>query len=125
MSNAMLNMVFASWLPRGAAARLLYLALANRCDDRGECYPGIPRLHRETGISERRIARLLRQLERAGLLTTRPPRPGRKANTYRLTPPCPTPSDAIAAHSMVGNPGARAGGSENPRMLGTPAPAPP
>jgi hypothetical protein len=112
MSNDMLNKAFASSLPHVAAARLLYVALANRCNDRSECWPGIARLRKDTGISERRIVRLLRQLERNGLLTIRPPRPGRKANTYRLTPPCPAPSDATAAHSMVDTPGARARGGE-------------
>src|SRR5262245_40270008 len=113
MSNAMLNMVFAAVHPRTAAARFLYVALANRGKDRGECWPSIATLRRDTGISERRIARLLHQLERDGLLTIRPPRRGWKSNTYRLTPPSAT-SEPLAADSMVATPGARARVGEIP-----------
>jgi DNA-binding PadR family transcriptional regulator len=85
MSHAMFNRALAAVDPRRAAARLRYVVLAYRCNDQSECWPSIARLHRDTGISARRIYRLLRQLERDGLLTIRPPRRGRRSNTYRLT----------------------------------------
>jgi hypothetical protein len=132
MSNDLLNRVFAASHPRTAAARLLYVALADQCNDQGECWPGLAHLHNRTQISKRRILRLLRQFQRDGLLTVRPPRRGRKTNTYRVTP-LTAHAGASEIPTTLANPGPRARGSEIPTALAIPgararpplAPAPP
>ncbi len=58
---------------RGASARLALVALAERADDDGVCWPGVQDVARRvfgTDGSERQTRRLLRELEAAGELRT-------------------------------------------------------
>lgn len=70
------------------SARLLLVALANYGNpDGSRVYPSVPTLSRATGISERQIRRLLRQLEAAGLLVMVRPAYHYRPVTYQLNIP--------------------------------------
>ena len=63
-------------------------AIAQRCNERGEAWPGMERLRRESGYSsERTVQKALRGLVRKGCLTVTH-RPG-TSNLYRLREPDP------------------------------------
>lgn len=55
-------------LPHRAAA--VYLYLADRANKDGECWPAIPTIARELKLSESTVRRGIRDLKKAGLLTT-------------------------------------------------------
>lgn len=73
MSVAYVGWVLESCPVRGASARLTLVALAERADDDGVCWPGVRDVARRvfgTSESERQARRLLRTLEAAGELRT-------------------------------------------------------
>jgi hypothetical protein len=49
-------------------AKLVLLRMADISNDDGICWPGVARIARECGISERTVQRMLRELEESGLL---------------------------------------------------------
>jgi len=51
-----------------AAARLLLRSIADYCGDNPSCWPSVRRLAAETGLSDRHIRRMLRELEASGWL---------------------------------------------------------
>lgn len=48
--------------------RLALLALADKCNDEGECYPGVNRIANMVGVKHRRMQQILRKLETDGVL---------------------------------------------------------
>ena len=48
--------------------KLLLMAIADRCNDRGECYPGVDDFHKRVGVTQRRIQQLFAELEQCGEL---------------------------------------------------------
>lgn len=57
----------AAWTP---AQRIVAVALADRVNpDTLECYPSIADVSRRTGLSPRQVQRILRQLEKEGVVT--------------------------------------------------------
>jgi hypothetical protein len=87
MSNDMLNQVFGLRVRLRPAERLVFLALADRCNGAGVCDPGIKDTARRTGLTPRGVEKVLRDLERRRLVVTRQ-RSGR-TSVYRLTPERP------------------------------------
>jgi hypothetical protein len=67
---AYVQWVLDSCLVRGASARLVLVALADRADEAGVCWPGVADVARRAGLAERQTKRLLRELEAAGQLIT-------------------------------------------------------
>jgi len=67
--------------------KLLMLALLSHADGEGHCFPSVATLAAETGISRRTVQRLLRRLERAGLLRITPGQGRRHPSSYRLALP--------------------------------------
>ena len=64
--------------------RLVMLALAIHANDELECWPSVPTIAREAGISERQTYRAIAGLEGRGLIDRKSGGGRRKANTYRL-----------------------------------------
>lgn len=62
-----------NWVIRDApldnAEKLLFIALLNRANDRGESWPSLATLATDTGLSQSTVQRRLRKLEETGLLT--------------------------------------------------------
>lgn len=65
MSITCMNRVWACPTQSGTK-KLLLLALADRADDDGFCWPGVASLAQRTGVSERQVQRMLRKLEADG-----------------------------------------------------------
>lgn|GEM_PF-3261926 len=65
---------------------LVLLALADRADDDGICWPSVPELMRKARASDRSVKRALASLRHAGLIETsiRSSQSGRVGNVYRL-----------------------------------------
>lgn len=82
MSNAVLNAVWPLRMP--ASSKAVLVALADRCDRHGRCWPAVADLVQRTCLSERSVQYALRWLEKAGALTVE--RGRHKANTYQVTP---------------------------------------
>ncbi len=53
-------------------AKLLLMALADRADDQGVCWPSIPKLAQQCRLSPRTVQRLLQELVTAALLRAEP-----------------------------------------------------
>jgi DNA-binding transcriptional ArsR family regulator len=68
----MLNRVWRLHLriPLSSNERLVLLALADRCNGAGVCWPGLTDLAGRTGLSRRTIRRILRRLERHKVVVT-------------------------------------------------------
>ena len=85
MSIRVMAMVWEQSLPPGE--KFLLLALADHArDDGSRCYPSVDRLRRKCSCSERTVQRLLRKLEREGLIVVVANRCGGrgKATEYRI-----------------------------------------
>lgn len=70
-----------------SSRKLVLLALADRANDDGECWPGIASLSEKCSISRSTLIRAVEDLEEQGLLevTNRPgDGSGRMTNLYRL-----------------------------------------
>ncbi len=88
MSNRHLNVIFANRdLLRGT--RLVALALANRADDAGTCYPSVATLASDCMMTTRQVRRGIRELAAAGMLVIETSQgmatPHGPTNRYRLT----------------------------------------
>lgn len=66
MSNAALDWAFR--LPVTGAAKAVLVALADHANDRGECFPSIPRLETWTGLKDRAIRNAIGWLEAQNLI---------------------------------------------------------
>ena len=90
-------------------ARLAYIYLLRWGADRGQAFPGYPRMAAETGLSRSTAIRAIRALVAAGLVI-KEARPGR-SNVYRVVAPCPpdvvadTPADSAGSSVSVELPG--------------------
>ena len=63
-----LDFLYRSELPH--RARSVYIYLSDRANKKGECWPAIPTIAKELKLSESTVRRALRDLRKAGLLTT-------------------------------------------------------
>lgn len=62
--------IYGSDLPH--RARVVYMYLRDRADKDGKCWPAIPTIGRELGLSRSTVKRALKDLIRAGLLSKEP-----------------------------------------------------
>lgn len=119
-----------SWWARDAAiaradelpstAPPVLMALAAYADAEGVCYPGLGRLARLAGLSERAVHYALRELERADLVRSQA-RPG-KSSLRQLDPCTPCTGTGGDAPSPSGDPCTPCTPPLHP-MQGTPAPS--
>jgi hypothetical protein len=72
--------------PQTCSEMLTLVRLGDFADQRGECYPKIARVARETGMSLRNVKRSIASLERQGFLDVSKTRErgARAQNTYRI-----------------------------------------
>jgi hypothetical protein len=79
-----------SWVwesgPAKQAERFVLLALADYCNDDGECWPAVSTIARKTCLSVRGVQTILRNLEAAGWLTTVIGGGRNNCNQYRISP---------------------------------------
>ena len=61
-----LEYIYRSELP--SRAIVVYLYLADRAGKEGTCFPSVPRIARDTGLSGRTVQRAILDLERAGFV---------------------------------------------------------
>lgn len=80
-----LNRVYASSLPARAKTVMFYLV--NRSNKELTCFPAIPTMARETGLSERTVQRALKELCEEGYIVKSPryrENGGQSSNLYEL-----------------------------------------
>lgn len=66
----------------GSAAKLVYMAIADRVGENSHAWPGVRRVADDTGLSINAVLRGIRELERAGLIELNRHAGPRGANTY-------------------------------------------
>lgn len=71
--------------PQKAEALIVMLALADWCNDSGQCWPSLMKLAEKARISERAVFNIVRRLEEAGEITIVTSRGRGRTNTYNLT----------------------------------------
>lgn len=81
MSNAVLNWAWGCRLP--PRPKFVLVALADRADEAGLCWPGLSDICSRTGMSRRRVLAALHELEAAGAVQIRTGGP-RQSNRYVL-----------------------------------------
>ena len=54
-----------------ANQKTVLIALANRCDKNGKCFPSHERIFKDTGLSERTIIRCIKKLKDINLISVR------------------------------------------------------
>lgn len=64
-----LNFLYKSDLPHRAVS--VYTYLSDRANKQGECWPAIPTIASELKLSESTVRRALRDLRKAGLITSK------------------------------------------------------
>lgn len=69
MPMGRLEFLYRSELPHRAIA--VYMYLDDRANKDGTCYPAIPTIARDTGLSVSTVRRALEDLRKEGLLTSR------------------------------------------------------
>lgn len=69
-----------------SSIKLVLLALADRADEIGKCFPSIQRLHRDTGLNRKTIIKAITELCHAGALSDTGQRKGatQRVKVYRL-----------------------------------------
>ena len=80
-----LNFLYRSELSH--RARSVYIYLSDRANKNGECWPAIPTIASELKLSESTVRRALRDLRKAGLITTEQryrPNGAKSSLCYRL-----------------------------------------
>ena len=117
MSVRVMALVWESSVP--APARFTLLALADRADEDGHCWPSIPTLETKVRIAESTIRAHLRLLERLGVISTTT-RPG-TSSMYTINLPL---LHAQAAANLAGHP-AEIRPRSGSRPHRNPAPTPP
>ena len=70
--------------PVRQGAMLILLAMADYCDERGVCWPSVPNLAKKAHVSERHARRILRQLERKGLIRSEKLTGRYEPNIYKI-----------------------------------------
>lgn len=83
-----LEFLYRSELPHRAIA--VYMYLDDRANKEGTCYPAIPTIAGDTGLSQSTVRRALEDLRKEGLLTSRKryrKNGGDSANLYTLIRP--------------------------------------
>jgi len=70
--------------PDSATEKLVLLALADFCDDAGNCWPSMARIARKACVEDRSARRIIRRLERAGYLDTVAGGGRHGCNQYRI-----------------------------------------
>lgn len=63
-----LDFLYRSELPHRAVS--VYIYLSDRANKNGECWPAIPTIAEELKLSESTVRRALKDLRKAGLITT-------------------------------------------------------
>lgn len=61
-----LECLYRSDLP--SRAIVVYMYLADRAGQKDNCFPGVPRIARDTGLSERTVQRAVQDLKKAGFI---------------------------------------------------------
>lgn len=106
----------------GPTLKAVLIALADHANERGECYPSIPRIASRTELSERAVRGALRALEVAGLIRSTA-RSG-TSSIYTLTLPTPAAgSDPAVDAEGQEVPHSPEGSSAPPRHDVPPTPA--
>jgi hypothetical protein len=95
-----LRLLTAVWdhAPVSQSTLLVLLALADRANDAGTCWPSVAEMAQRARVSERQVQRALGELERAAWLQ-REARPGRMT-LYRITPHV-TPDTGVTPDTQV------------------------
>jgi hypothetical protein len=73
--------------PAGASETLLLLALADYCNDEGECWPSVAALARKARMTERGVQKIAARLCEAGLLEIELGGGRKNCNLYRIKNP--------------------------------------
>lgn len=73
--------------PEDKGELLVLLALADYCNDDGECWPSIPAVARKARMSDRGVQKICARLAEQGWLRIEPNRGRRGCNLYRLLNP--------------------------------------
>lgn len=106
----------------GPTLKAVLIALADHANERGECYPSIPRIASRTELSERAVRGALRALEVAGLIRSTA-RSG-TSSIYTLTLPTPAAGSGPAVDAEGQEvPHSPEGSSAPPRHDVPPTPA--
>ena len=85
-----LNFLYRSELPHRAVS--VYQYLHDRANKQGECWPAIPTIANELKLSESTVRRALRDLRKAGLITSEQryrPNGAKSSLCFTLKPPRP------------------------------------
>ena len=85
-----LDFLYKSELPH--RARSVYIYLSDRANKQGECWPAIPTIASELKLSESTVRRALRDLRKAGLITSQQryrPNGAKSSLCFTLTPQRP------------------------------------
>lgn len=84
------------------AHRLVLIALADRADDIGFCWPSVDDIARRSGVARGHISRIVKELEELGWLEVeRFPGGGRGlSNRYYVTPKDPADGEVINAQNL-------------------------
>lgn len=80
-----LNFLYKSDMPHRAVS--VYTYLSDRANKNGECWPAIPTIAEELKLSESTVRRALRDLRKAGLITTKQryrPNGGKSSLCFKL-----------------------------------------
>jgi len=89
-------------------SRAIMLALAYRANDKGECWPSLPRIAKDSGLVRSTVAERLRDIERMGEITIKSrghKRNDARSNLYRIT---------LAGHDSDSPPHGLTGESHSP-----------
>lgn len=108
MSFPSIKWAFAQELP--GMEKLVLLALANRADDRGDCWPSMSTIAKDAGVCRATVIRMVGKIERKGLvsLVRRTTSHGKSSHIYTLSKamkknqtPCSSQSHLDVAHSNI------------------------
>ena len=83
-----LDFLYRMDLPHRAVS--VYIYLFDRADKNGECWPAIPTIAKELKLSESTVRRALKDLKKAGLITTEQryrEKGGKSSLLYKHPPP--------------------------------------
>jgi hypothetical protein len=123
VSNSVLNL---AWKVDGltSAEKFVLVALADRADEAGICWPSLADIARRCCVSERHARTILRSIEAAGHVSTqRSAGPG-GANRFRVHPQIPTASPDPRIIPGIPRPSTRKRGSPSTGSLVPPPPDP-
>jgi len=58
-------------IPMPATDKLVLLALAHYADDKGQCWPSLDKLGKDTGLHPKSVSRCIRRLKKRKLIETK------------------------------------------------------